>query len=44
MKKQLYFFYCLDCDNAWTDLFTDEFPVSKCEYCGALESPEKSVE
>lgn len=33
-SKRLYRFYCLDCDNAWSDVLMESDKVtSECSYC-----------
>ena len=43
-KKALYRFYCLDCDNAWHEILTEENTVSECDYCGNPQKPEDLTE
>lgn len=43
--KKLCRFYCVDCDNAWIELFLENgdnhIYVDKCDYCGKTQPAEE---
>lgn len=43
-RPKMYRFYCVDCDFAWIDLSTLEFPTSCCEFCEKEFAAENSCD
>jgi hypothetical protein len=42
--KNLFRFYCIDCDNAWMEILDEEEDHSKCEYCNKPQKAEEVEE
>lgn len=40
-KKNLVRFYCVDCDNAWTEVLEDGTFSSNCKYCKRPQQAEE---